>query len=108
MDFQPSTHIAYAAKVHPELTVSSNEMVVSFMINSRSGLPNLHERYYFPHFVRVNIYNNIWTSQIVDQLSRLQASTNPKIYGHYAGVYCPCLNEFATKKYKNKGLSQSF
>ena len=99
MDFQPSTHIAYAAKVHPELTVSDNEIVVSFMINSRSGLPNLHERYYFPHFVRVNIYSNIlgMPNRRPNCQDCRHLPTNPKIYGHYAGVYCPCLNEFATK-----------
>ena len=110
MDFQPSTHIAYAAKVHPELTVSSNEMVVSFMINSRSGLPNLHERYYFPHFVRVNIYSNIlgMPNRRPNCQDCRHLPANPKIYGHYAGVYCPCLNEFATEKHKNKGIVAKF
>ena len=53
-------------------------------------------------------YNTILDSQIVAKLSNLHLPANPKIYGHYAGVYCPCLNEFVTEKHKGKDIVLKF
>jgi hypothetical protein len=91
---------AYAAKVHPALSKQSNELVVSFVTNPRVGLPEVGSHRdasmhtYRPAFVRVQLYSDLPYSRHArpDCASCKHLPADPSIYGHYAGLDCPCLS----------------
>ncbi len=53
-------YFCYAAKAHPELTTTENELIITYITNSKDFHACLRDlRIYFPRFLRVRIEDNV-------------------------------------------------
>ena len=83
----------YAAKSHPELAKETN-MVVSYMVNSMTGLPDANASIYTPQFVRVELFSDFSRSPEFrpDCSACEHLPPDPAVFGHFAGLNCKCLD----------------